>query len=76
MGVLAPATSALLHNTSTLCISMHSMTNLLKDEEKKRSLKRDDFTNLSGSKMGQIIGVRQVKEKGDGKDMETDAEAK
>ena len=35
MGVLAPATSALLHNTSTLCISMHSMTNLLKDEEKK-----------------------------------------
>ena len=39
-------------------------------------MKRDDFTNLSGSKMGQIIGVRQVKEKGDGKDMETDAEAK
>ena len=35
MGVLAPATSALLHNTSTLCISIHSMTNLLKDEEKK-----------------------------------------
>ena len=35
MGMLAPATSALLHNTSTLCISMHSMTNLLKDEEKK-----------------------------------------
>ena len=35
LGVLAPATSALLHNTSTLCISMHSMTNLLKDEEKK-----------------------------------------
>ena len=34
MGVLAPATSALV-NTSTLCISMHSMTNLLKDEEKK-----------------------------------------
>lgn len=48
----------------------------LKDEEKKRSVKRDDFTSLSGSKMGQIIGVRQVKEKGDGKDMETDAEAK
>ena len=35
LGVLAPATSALLHNTSTLCISMHSMTNLLKDGEKK-----------------------------------------
>lgn len=35
MGILAPATSALLHNTSTLCVSMHSMTNLLKDEEKK-----------------------------------------
>ena len=32
MGVLAPATSALLHNTSTLCISMHSMTNLLPED--------------------------------------------
>ena len=28
-GVLMPATSALLHNLSTLAISMHSMTNLL-----------------------------------------------
>lgn len=28
-GVLPPATSALLHNASTLCISLHSMTNLL-----------------------------------------------
>lgn len=28
-GVLPPTTSALLHNLSTLCISMKSMTNLL-----------------------------------------------
>ncbi|WP_395013984.1 hypothetical protein [Robinsoniella peoriensis] len=28
-GVLAPATSALLHNTSTLLISLKSMTNAL-----------------------------------------------
>ena len=28
-GVLAPATSALMHNTSTLLISLKSMTNLL-----------------------------------------------
>ena len=30
-GVLAPATSALLHNTSTLLISLKSMTNLLEE---------------------------------------------
>ena len=30
-GVLPPATSALLHNASTLAISLHSMTDLLKD---------------------------------------------
>ena len=29
MGILPPATSALLHNASTLAISLHSMTNLL-----------------------------------------------
>lgn len=28
-GILSPATSALLHNLSTLAVSMHSMTNLL-----------------------------------------------
>lgn len=28
-GVLPPATSALLHNTSTLMVSLHSMTDLL-----------------------------------------------
>ena len=32
-GILMPTTSALLHNTSTLLISMKSMNNLLKDEE-------------------------------------------
>ena len=35
-GVIAPATSALLHNTSTLGISLKSMTNLLNDQEKKK----------------------------------------
>ena len=29
LGILPPATSALLHNTSTLGVSVHSMTNLL-----------------------------------------------
>ena len=33
-GILPPTTSALLHNTSTLAISLDSMTNLLKDENK------------------------------------------
>ena len=32
-GILMPTASALLHNTSTLLISMKSMNNLLKDEE-------------------------------------------
>jgi P-type E1-E2 ATPase len=34
LGVLPPATSALLHNFSTLCISLRSMTNLLGDRPK------------------------------------------
>ena len=34
-GVIAPATSALLHNTSTLGISLKSMTNLLNEQEKR-----------------------------------------
>ena len=33
VGVLQPTTSALLHNASTLLISMHSMTNLLEEDE-------------------------------------------
>lgn len=33
-GILMPATSALLHNFSTLCISVRSMTNLLPPAEK------------------------------------------
>ena len=32
-GILPPATSALLHNLSTLAVSMKSMTNLLPEEE-------------------------------------------
>ena len=34
-GVLPPTTSALLHNASTLGISLKSMTDLLPDEDKK-----------------------------------------
>ena len=30
-GILAPTTSALLHNTSTLLIGLHSMKNLLEE---------------------------------------------
>lgn len=33
-GILAPATSALLHNTSTILVSLKSMTDLLDDKEK------------------------------------------
>ncbi len=35
LGILPPATSALLHNTSTLLLSMNCMTELLEDERKK-----------------------------------------
>ncbi len=34
LGILPPATSALLHNTSTLLLSMNCMTELLEDERK------------------------------------------
>ena len=34
LGVLAPAASALLHNTSTLLLSMHSMTGLMEEEKR------------------------------------------
>lgn len=33
-GLIPPTTSALLHNASTLGISLHSMTSLLPEEEK------------------------------------------
>lgn len=36
-GILAPAASALLHNTSTLLVSMKSMTNLLEKEEGQKA---------------------------------------
>lgn len=36
-GILAPAPSALLHNTSTLLVSMKSMTNLLEKEEGQKA---------------------------------------
>ena len=35
MGLIPPTMSALLHNTSTLLISLESMKNLLDDEEEK-----------------------------------------
>ena len=34
-GILPPTPSALLHNASTLAISLKSMTNLLPDERKE-----------------------------------------
>lgn len=41
LGILAPSTSALLHNLSTLLISLNSMTDLL--EEREPSLLESDF---------------------------------
>ena len=35
LGILAPATSALLHNASTLGVTMHSLTNLLPADKKR-----------------------------------------
>ena len=34
LGILPPATSAMLHNLSTLGVSLRSMTDLLPDEDK------------------------------------------
>ena len=36
LGILPPAVSALLHNSSTLLLSMHSLTNLLEDPKETR----------------------------------------
>lgn len=36
LGILPPATSALLHNASTLGVTMHSLTNLLPPEKARR----------------------------------------
>lgn len=33
LGILPPATSALLHNTSTILLSMNCLTNLLGEKE-------------------------------------------
>ena len=38
-GVIQPTTSALLHNASTLGISLHSMTDLLEDKDAPRQLR-------------------------------------
>lgn len=46
----------------------------VKQHEKARILDKDRFWELNGSKMGKIMGIREVNEKGDGKDKETDAE--
>ena len=35
LGILAPAASALLHNTSTLLLSLHSMTDLMDEKQTK-----------------------------------------
>lgn len=36
LGVLPPTVSALLHNTSTLALSLHSLTNLLEESKETR----------------------------------------
>lgn len=35
-GVITPSFSALLHNSSTLAVSLKSMTNLLREDQKAR----------------------------------------
>lgn len=37
LGILPPAVSALLHNSSTLVLSLHSLTNLLEESENRRT---------------------------------------
>ena len=46
----------------------------MKEREKTRVINKDRFWELNGSKMGKVMGLREVNEKGDGKDKETDAE--
>ena len=46
----------------------------MKEREKTRVMNKDRFWELNGSKMGKVMGLREVNEKGDGKDKETDAE--
>ena len=36
LGILAPATSAMLHNVSTIALSLNSMTNLLEEDKIKK----------------------------------------
>mgnify|MGYP000539525180 CR=1 FL=1 len=48
----------------------------MKEREKNRLINKDRFWELNGSKMGQVMGIREVREKGDGNDKETDAEMK
>ena len=36
LGILPPALSALLHNSSTLLLSLHSLTNLMEEQENRR----------------------------------------
>lgn len=43
MGLIPPTMSALLHNTSTLLISLESMKNLLDDEEEKQGKEQQDL---------------------------------
>ena len=38
LGILPPALSALLHNSSTLLLSLHSLTNLMEEQENRRKI--------------------------------------
>ena len=48
-GIIPPTTSALLHNTSTIAISLRSMGNLLEDSEKtiQKQFKKNDTEEQS-----------------------------
>ena len=45
-GILQPTTSALLHNASTLCFSLKSMTNLLTEKEDEYILSSKEYTEI------------------------------
>ena len=38
LGILPPALSALLHNSSTLLLSLHSLTNLMEEQDNRRKI--------------------------------------
>ena len=66
--------------TSNFAILAKKGSEILKswmhEKEKRRVVDKDRFWDLAGSKMGKVMGVREVKEFVEGGDMQTDEEAK